>query len=150
MCGTKGRSGQQLDIWSAVNGPLGEDGFFEPLFDKRTGEINPEVAKYWKENFDLLYHLRTNWATLGPKLAGKVHVFCGDMDSFYLNVPVVALRDWMKTTSNPHSTGFFLFGDGKGHSYRRERGTEAKRILEMADYILRTKPEGTSTPWWQY
>ena len=51
--GTKGRSGEQLDIWSAVFGPLGKDGYFEPLFNKRTGEINREVAKYWKEHYDL-------------------------------------------------------------------------------------------------
>ncbi len=43
--GTKGRSGEQLDIWSAVFGPLGKDGYFEPLFNKRTGEINREVAQ---------------------------------------------------------------------------------------------------------
>ena len=29
--GTKGRSGEQLDIWSAVFGPLGKDGYFAPL-----------------------------------------------------------------------------------------------------------------------
>ncbi|MDP6054920.1 MAG: alpha/beta hydrolase-fold protein, partial [Candidatus Latescibacteria bacterium] len=55
--GTKGRSGQQLDIWSAVHGPVGDDGYFKPLFNKRTGEIDAEVAQYWKENYDLRYHL---------------------------------------------------------------------------------------------
>ena len=38
--GTHGRSGEQIDIWSAVFGPIGKDGYFEPLFDKRTGVIN--------------------------------------------------------------------------------------------------------------
>ena len=31
---------EQIDIWSAVFGPIGKDGYFEPLFDKRTGVIN--------------------------------------------------------------------------------------------------------------
>ena len=51
--GTHGRSGEQLDIWSAVFGPLGDDGYFEPLWDKKTGAMNPRVADYWKEHYDL-------------------------------------------------------------------------------------------------
>jgi S-formylglutathione hydrolase FrmB len=148
--GTNGRSGQQLDIWSAVHGPIGEDGYFKPLFNKFSGEIDPQVAQYWKENYDLLHHLKKNWATLGPKLMGKIHVYCGDMDNFYLNVPVKELEAWMKTTSNPHYPGYFVYGDGKGHGYGREKGTEAKRIRQWAEFILRNKPEGTATPWWRY
>jgi hypothetical protein len=150
VCGTKGRSGQQLDIWSAVYGPLGEDGYFKPLFNKRTGDIDPTVAEYWKQNFDLLHYLKKNWASLGPKLIGKIHVYCGDMDNYYLNVPVKALENWMKTTIDPHYPGYFVYGDGKGHGYGRGKGTEAKRILQWAEYIQRTKPEGTATPWWNY
>jgi len=48
--GTHGRSGEQIDIWSAVFGPIGKDGYFEPLFDKRTGVINKQVAQYWGEH----------------------------------------------------------------------------------------------------
>ncbi|MEM6377705.1 MAG: alpha/beta hydrolase-fold protein, partial [Bacteroidota bacterium] len=65
--GTKGRSGQQLDIWSAVFGPVGTDGYFKPLFDKETGEVDPSVAEYWKENYDLRHYLESNWEVLGPK-----------------------------------------------------------------------------------
>jgi hypothetical protein len=64
--GTKGRSGQQLDIWSAVFGPVGEDGYFKPLFDKRTGEMDPEVAEYWKENYDLRHYLEKKLVYAGP------------------------------------------------------------------------------------
>jgi hypothetical protein len=60
--GTKGRSGEQLDIWSAVYGPLGADGYFQPLFNKRPGEIDPKVAQYWRDNYDLLEYL-PDWAT---------------------------------------------------------------------------------------
>ena len=51
--GTKGRSAQQLDIWSAVFGPIGEDGYFKPMWDKVTGEIDPTVAPYWRDNYDI-------------------------------------------------------------------------------------------------
>jgi hypothetical protein len=80
--GTRGRSGEQLGIWSAVFGPIGEDGYFEPLFDKKTGVINPSVAQYWKEHYDLRYYMEKNWYSLGPKLEGKLHVFVGDADNF--------------------------------------------------------------------
>ncbi len=149
VSGTKGRSGQQLDIWSAVHGPIGEDGYFKPLFDKRSGAIDRSVAQYWKENFDLLHHLKTNWATLGPKLVGKLHVYCGDMDNYYLNVPVKELEKWMKTTANPHYPGYFVYGDGIGHRYGREAGTESRRIYQWAEYILRNKPETATTSWWR-
>lgn len=148
-CGTRGRSGEQLDIWSATYGPLGKDGFFEPLFDKRTGAINRDVARYWKENFDLLEHLKRNWATVGPKLVGKLHVYTGDMDNFYLNNSTKDLERWMKTTTNPYYPGFFMYGDGKGHCWSGPV-TPAERLKEMAQYLLRTKPGGTTTPWWTY
>jgi hypothetical protein len=67
--GTHGRSGEQLDIWSAVFGPLGEDGYFDPLFNKRTGAMNPRVAQYWKDHYDLRNFLEKNWST--PE-AGRV------------------------------------------------------------------------------
>lgn len=147
VSGTKGRSGEQLDIWSAVYGPLGEDGYFKPLFDKRTGVIDPAVAQYWRENYDLLRHLERNWTTLGPKIYGKIHVYCGDMDNFYLNVAVKELETWMKSTQNPHYPGSFLYGDGEGHRFGREPGTEARRLREMAEYILRNQPEGIARSW---
>jgi len=149
VSGTKGRSGEQLDIWSAVFGPLGADGYFKPLFDKRTGEVDPEVARYWKENWDLLYHLQRNWGTVGPKLAGKLHVYTGTADNFFLNNSTRELEAWLKTTTSPHVPGFFLYGDGKGHCWSGQVST-AERLMEMAQHVMRSMPEGTLTPWWRY
>ncbi len=149
VSGTKGRSGQQIDIWSAVWGPLGDDGYFKPAFNKLTGEIYPDVVQYWRENYDLLYYLQQNWATVGPKLVDKVHVYTGDMDNFYLNNAVKEMESWMKTTTNPHYPGFFMYGDGKGHCYSGPVSA-AERLKEMAQFGLRKRPEGTTTPWWQY
>ncbi len=148
-CGTKGRSGQQLDIWSAVYGPLGKDGYFEPLWDKRTGVINPTVAQYWKENYDLKVYLERNWPTLGPKLIDKLHIFTGDADTYLLNNSTKVLEEWMKTTKDPHYEGFFMYGDGKPHCWSGP-ATPAERLKEMAQYILRKKPDGATTPWWKY
>ena len=147
--GTKGRSGEQLDIWSAVFGPIGKNGYFEPLFDKRTGAINRHVAEYWRDHYDLLEYLKRNWSTVGPKLVDKVHVYTGTMDNFFLNNSTKELEQWLKTTQNPHYEGFFLYGDGKGHCWQGPE-TVAERLKQMAVHVARHKPEGMTTPWWQY
>jgi Putative esterase len=147
--GTHGRSGEQIDIWSAVFGPLGADGYFEPLFDKRTGEMHPEVAKYWSEHYDLLHYMQRNWSSLGPQLVGKLHVYVGDMDTFYLNDAVRELQAWMKTTEHPHYEGYFLYGEGKPHCWTGPV-TPAERLVEMAQFVMAHKPEGATTPWWTY
>lgn len=145
--GTKGRSGEQLDIWSAVYGPLGTDGYFKPLFDKRTGDIDPAVAEHWKEHYDLLHYLRRNWPTVGPKLVDKIHVYTGTADTYFLNNSTRELQEWMKTTANPHYEGFFLYGDGKPHCWSGPV-TQGERLKEMAQHIMAHKPDWATTPWW--
>ena len=78
--GTHSRSGDQWDIWQAVFGPVGPDGYPALIWDKLTGEIDRKVAESWKQNYDLRYILERDWKTLGPKLRGKIHIYVGDMD----------------------------------------------------------------------
>lgn len=149
VSGTKGRSGQQLDIWAAVYGPLGEDGYFQPLYDKRTGVIDREVAEYWREHYDLLYYMQRNWSQLGPKLVDKLRIYTGDMDNFYLNNAVMEMEAWMRTTENPHYPGFFSYGRGRGHCYSGPVST-GERLKEMAQHVMRHQPAVLDTPWWRY
>jgi hypothetical protein len=136
--GTKGRSGEQLDIWSAVFGPVGEDGYFKPLFDKETGAIDQEVAQYWLENYDLRHYLEQNWETLGPKLQGKLHVFCGDMDNFFLNVGVYHMEAFLESTTQPYYDGSFTYGARGGHSWRPFDNAELLR--RMAAHLEKNAP----------
>jgi hypothetical protein len=147
--GTKGRSGEQLDIWSAVYGPLGEDGYFKPLFDKRMGAIDPAVAQYWKEHFDLRYYLEKNWTTVGPKLIDKLFFYTGTADTYFLNNSTKELEAWMKKTENPHYEGFFMYGEGKPHCWSGPV-TSSERLKEMAQVVMRHAPEGTTFPWWKF
>ena len=146
--GTKGRSGQQLDIWSAVFGPAGEDGYFKPLFDKRTGTIDPTVAPYWKENYDLRHILERDWATLGPKLVGKLHVICGRMDNFFLNFGVYHMEDFLESTTDPYYAGSFTYGPRGGHGWRPYGYDHLLRL--MADHITDNAPPGADTERWKY
>jgi S-formylglutathione hydrolase FrmB len=78
-----GRGGQ-LESFEAVFSPRGKDGKPLKLWDRKTGAIDPDVAEAW-EPFDISLKLKREWATLRSKLAGKVHVYMGDEDTFYLD-----------------------------------------------------------------
>ncbi len=115
--GTKSRSGEQFDIWQAVYSPAGADGYPKPIWDKYSGEIDPEVASYWKENYDLRYIMERDWTTLGPKLEGKVNIFCGDMDNYYLNNAVYLTEEFLEQTQNPYYNGTVAYGDRAEHCW---------------------------------
>ena len=76
VLGTHSRSGGQWDIWEAVFSPVGADGYPQRIYDKRTGVIDKKVAAYWREHYDLVHIMRRDWATLGPKLQGKLMAEC--------------------------------------------------------------------------
>ena len=60
--------GGQLESFEAVFSPRGPDGKPRPLWDRRTGKIDHEVARTW-ERYDIRLILERNWKTLGPKLS---------------------------------------------------------------------------------
>jgi hypothetical protein len=94
--GDKSRSGQQWDIWEAVYSPVGNDGYPQRIWDKYGGKINPEVADYWRENYDLTHILQRDWSTLGPKLKGKINIYVGEMDNYYLNNAVYRTEKFLR------------------------------------------------------
>lgn len=117
LLGDKSRSGQQWDIWEATYSPMGPDGYPQSIFDKKTGVINKGVAAYWKENFDLVHILKRDWKTLGPKLEGKIHIYCGDMDNYYLNNAVYLAESFLESTRNPYYNGEVKYGDRAEHCW---------------------------------
>ena len=64
--------------------PVGKDGYPSRIFDKVTGVIDPQVAAYWREHYDLSHIIERDWATLAPKLQGKIHIYVGTADTYYL------------------------------------------------------------------
>jgi hypothetical protein len=102
VLGTNGRSGEQWDIWQAVYSPVGADGYPKPIWDKATGAIDKEVAAYWRDHFDLTAILKRDWDKgLGKKLEGKLHIFVGEADNYYLNDAVYLAEEFLKSTKNP-------------------------------------------------
>ena len=150
VLGSHNRSGEQIEIWDAAYGPIGEDGYPKPLWDKQTGKIDHNVALYMRDHgYDLSYNLRTNWATLGPKLRGKIHVYVGNMDNFYLNLAVYKLDEEMKKLTNPPCDCDFQYGRPmKGHGWQPT--TTANLVKWMAEHITKNAPAGEKTTDWYY
>jgi hypothetical protein len=96
--GDHGRSGDQFDIWQAVYGPVGADGYPQPIFDKQTGIIDRKTAEYWRAHYDLNAILQRDWESLGPKLQGKLHIYVGSEDTYFLNDAVYLMEDFLKQT----------------------------------------------------
>ncbi len=157
--GSHARSGEQFDIWQAVYGPVGSDGYPKPIFDKETGEIDATVAAYWKEHFDLSAILQKNWATLGPKLEGKIHVYVGSADTFFLNNAVYYLEDVLKATRNPGYGGEVKYGDRAEHcwngdpnlpNYLSRLHYNTMYLGKIMERIEKTAPAGADLKSWKY
>jgi S-formylglutathione hydrolase FrmB len=88
--------GEQLGSFEAVFSDKGSDGEPEKLWNRDTGAINPTVVKEWKK-FDINLILKDHWAELSPKLKGKIHVYCGTEDTFYLDGAVKKLQGSLKS-----------------------------------------------------
>ncbi|WP_106147463.1 alpha/beta hydrolase-fold protein [Flagellimonas meridianipacifica] len=159
VLGTKSRSGQQWDIWEATYSPQGEDGYPERLWDKMTGDINHEVAEYWKENYDLRYILERDWDKLGEKLKGKIHIYCGDMDNYYLNNAVYLMEDFLESTTEPYYEGEVDYGDRAEHCWNgdHENPNHISRLRYNSMYvpkimkrIIESAPQGADLSSWRY
>ncbi len=157
--GTKSRSGQQFDIWEAVYSPVGDDGYPKRIWDKKTGEIDHEVADHWRENYDLRYILERDWAVLGPKLEGKIHIFTGDMDNYYLNNAVYLTEKFLETTTDPHYGGVVDYGDRAEHCWNgdHKNGNYLSRLRYNTMYLPRilerieaAAPEGADLTSWRH
>jgi hypothetical protein len=160
VLGTKTRSGQQWDIWEAVFSPVGPDGYPKRIFDKRTGEIDRSVAQYWQDHYDLSHILQRDWNNgLGKKLEGKLHIYVGDMDNYYLNNAVYLVEDVLKAAANPPYGGEIDYGDRAEHCWNgdhtRPNAESRLRYHQMfapkiVERILKSAPKGADVTSWRY
>jgi len=157
--GSRGRSGEQFDIWQAVYSPVGKDGYPQPIFDKETGVIDPAVAAYWKEHYDLSAILQRDWATLGPKLQGKLNVYVGSADTYFLTDAVYYLEGFLKTTTNPPYGGEVKYGDRAEHcwngdpnlpNYLSRLHYHTMYLPKILERMKKTAPPGADLTSWRY
>ncbi len=157
--GDKNRSGEQYDIWEATYSPMGDDGYPVRLWDKETGVIDHKVAEFWKEHYDLRYILQRDWATLGPKLAGKLHIYVGDMDTYYLNNAVYLMEEFLESTTDPHYDGEVIYGDRFEHCWNGDSDNpnyisrmryNTMYVDKIMKRIEKTAPAGADVTSWRY
>jgi hypothetical protein len=129
-------SGKDWCAWNAVFGPRGRDGHPRPLWNGATGQIDRDVIEHWKK-YDLRLVLQTNWKKLEPKLRGKIHVWVGESDEFFLNNAVHHLDAFLRE-AKPRFDGKITVAIGRGH----EQGISDEQMMkEMADAVERGKAE---------
>ena len=161
--GDHGRSGDQFDIWQAVYSPVGPDGYPQPIFDKTTGTIDSKTAEYWRAHFDLDALLQKNWATLGPQLQGKLHLYVGYDDTYMLNNAVYLMEDFLKTTGTPgHGVAFegeVTYGPKAEHCWNGnpDKPNWYTRLYynqmylpKILERLAKTAPAGADLTSWRY
>jgi hypothetical protein len=158
VSGDRGRSGGQYDIWQAVFGPVGADGYPAPIYDKLTGEIDPAVAAYWREHYDLSHIIERDWATLAPRLQGKIHIYVGSADTYYLNNAVYYAQARLEALK-PAYEGEVAYGDRAEHCWNGDPSLpnaysrlhyNFQYLPKILERIRETAPPGADLKSWRY
>ncbi len=158
VLGDNSRSGQQYDIWEAVFSPQNEEGYPKRIWNKRTGAIDKSVAAYWRENYDLRYILQRDWKQLAPDLQGKLHIYVGDMDNYYLNNAVYLMEDFLKKADPPYG-GEVAYGDRAEHCWNGDQTQpnaisrlryNSMYVQKMLERMQKTAPPGADLTSWRY
>jgi dienelactone hydrolase len=159
VLGSRGRSGGQWDVWQSVYSPVAQDGYPKPIWDKSTGVIDHDVAAYWREHYDLGHILSREWAVLGPKINGKLHIYVGEADNYFLNNAVYLVESRIKELINPAPDIEVDYQPRAEHcwngdhtqpnAYSRLRYAQMF-IPRIMDQIRKRHPEGADTLSWRY
>jgi hypothetical protein len=158
VLGARGRSGDQWDAWESVYSPVGPDGYPRRIWDRETGEVDPITAEYWRANFDLAHILKRDWAKLGPKIRGKLRIYTGDMDNYYLNNAVYGVEEFLKN-ADPPADAVVEYGDRAEHCWNgdhtRANAYSRLRYPQMVlpwvvERILDTAPPEADVESWRY
>jgi hypothetical protein len=129
-----GRGGQ-LFSFEAVFSPKGQDGRPRPLWDRVSGKVDPEVAQTW-QRYDIRRVVESNWKSLAPKLAGKIHVYMGGKDTFYLDGATVLLK---QSLTHLGSDAVLEIFPGRDHGNLIDAALRRRMNEEMAQQFRRGK-----------
>jgi len=156
--GDHSRSGGQYDIWQAVFSPAGADGYPKPIFDKVSGVIDPSVAAYWKEHYDLSAIIARDWNTLAAKLTGKIHIYVGSGDNYYLTDSVYFAQERLESLT-PGYGGEVQYGDRAEHCWNGDPSLpnaysrlhyNVQYLPKILERIGATAPTGADLKSWRY
>lgn len=123
-------SGGQWGSWNATYSPRLPSGSPAVIWDPRTGAINPTVATAW-QSFDLRRHLEANWNRVGPALKGKIRIWMGDADTYFLDGGTRLFEEFLKKT-DPPADARLEFAAGKRHGWEPRSWVERLREMQTA------------------
>ncbi|WIG55726.1 MAG: putative endo-1,4-beta-xylanase 1 precursor [Rhodanobacteraceae bacterium] len=118
-----GPYGGQMASFDWVFSPRGPDGRPQQMFDRETGAVNPEVANYWRDHYDIAYRIQTHWPQLKPDLDGKIHLIVGTADTFYLDGAAHRLKGVLDKVG-AHAEVQFLRGKTHGNLYAKGKDSD--------------------------
>lgn len=130
--------GNQLQSFDAVFSPKGKGGRPVPLWDRGTGAIDSAVAEAWKR-YDIRLVLENNWPVLGPKVAGKIQVFMGEEDTFYLEGATKLLKESLARLGSDATVELV---PGRTHFDLLTPELRGRMRREMTAAFLRHHPDG--------
>ena len=152
---THDRSGGQWAIWQALYSPVGANGYPVPLWDPATGEIDPDVAAHWRENWDLSHIVARDWQTLGPRLRGKLHFAVGRRDNYYLEQAVYLMEERLVGLDDPPADATFQYGINGRHSWIGHSPNDPSQQMKyrefihvISQFVTTHAPEGVDTSTW--
>jgi len=130
-----GPYGGQMASFEWVFSPKGPDGRPMQMFDRVTGDVDPNVVHAW-EKYDIAHILETRWRELAPYLNGKIHVVVGTEDTFYLDG---AARRLKAVLDSLHARAQVTFLEGKNHFNLLQIGDDRMALLDqMVKEMYRT------------
>ena len=138
-----GDSGGQLGSFEWVFSPRGPDGRPLQMFNRTTGAVDPKVIAYWKEHYDIAHHMEANWSTLAPDLTGKIHLFVGTEDTFYLDGAAHRLDSLL---NHLHAQAQFTYIPGKTHFDLYQKGDDKFALMDQiaAEMYAVARPQSAS------
>jgi len=140
-----GPTGGQMASFDWVFSPKGPDGRPMPMFDRRTGAVDPAVAAYWRDNYDIAYRIERDWPTLRPDLDGKIHVIVGTADTFHLDGAAHRLQAVLGRLGAKADVRFL---PGKTHFNLYEAGGDPNALTEQIarEMYAVARPGSASAP----
>ena len=100
-----------------------------------------------------------NGTPVSKKLAGKLHIYCGDMDNYYLNNAVYRMEEFLESTTDPYYAGEVDYGDRAEHCWNGDhtRPNAVSRLRYHLMYVDKmlgrmqaTAPVGADLTSWRY
>jgi Putative esterase len=137
-----GSYGGQLASFDWVFSPRGKDGQPMPMFNRDTGAIDPAVVTYWRDHYDIAYRLQQQWPQLKADLDGKIHLYVGTADTFYLDGAAHKLQ---AVLDGLHAKSQFHFLPNRTHFDLYAQGNDRQALLKQVSWEMYAIARPTST-----